>query len=314
MNRAVLNIRDHPILRVTLRHLKQIAIIASAYFVYMFVRKIIIPDIEPLALANAFRVVSFESLGGFFWEQGWQAWALEHSKALVIAFNWIYIVTFWPILIASAFVVYVMDREKYFYYRNVVLLSFIFALTLFAAFPLAPPRVLPEYGFLDSIIEFGPSWYGGRDMAAYYNAYAAMPSLHFSWTVLFGILFLRSRPLWLKPFGIIYPAMTFFAITVTGNHYVIDAVGGMAVTAASFLLYEAYLRGKLRVPSPVMRATERLGGAVAPRVEGAVSSGKAPAAVALVATRAHFGSDRLWRRMKRRGPFRRVPPLKPNRT
>ncbi len=314
MTRAALNIRDRLVIWGSLKHLKQVAIIMGAYFVYMFVRKIIISDVEPVALANAFRVVSFESWGGFLWEQGWQAWALEHSKALVIAFNWIYIVTFWPIIVTTAVFVYILDRKQFFYFRNVILLSFVLALILFAAFPLAPPRVLPEYGFVDSIIEFGPSWYGSREMASYYNAYAAMPSLHFSWTVLFGILFLKMRHFWLKPFGIIYPAITFFAITITGNHYIIDAVGGMAVIVASFLLYEAYRRGKLRVPSLRVKGPARLGGAVAPRAQWAMSGCKARAAVAVAAARTHLGSDQLWHRMKRKGPFRRLPSLKPNRT
>ena len=249
-------VRNSPAFWATLRHLKQIAIVAVPYFVYMFVRKIIIPDIEPGALENAIKVLSFESAAGFLWEPHWQAWAIEHSRPLIVFLNWVYIITFWPILLSTAVFVYVVDREKYFYFRNVVLLSFIFALIVFASFPLAPPRFLPEYGFIDSIQRFGPTWYGSREMASFYNAYAAMPSLHFGWSVLFGILFLRMKHKWLKPFGLIYPAMTFFAITVTANHYIIDAVGGAAIIAASFLLYEASLR--LNLPSPLSLATAQI--------------------------------------------------------
>ena len=226
------------------RHLWEVILLAGVYFVYMFVRKFMIPNIEPGAFENAVKLASFEFATGLLWEPVWQGWAIEHSKALVIILNWVYIVTFFPVIAITAFWVYIKDRPKYFYYRNVILLSFLIALLLFALFPLAPPRFMPEHGFIDSIQRFGPSWYGGSDMASaiYYNEYAAMPSLHFGWTVLFGVLFFRMGPIWLKVLGVIYPTMTFFAITLTGNHFILDAVGGAAVALASFLGYEGFLR------------------------------------------------------------------------
>ena len=238
-----------------LRHGKQVVIFAGAYFVYMFIRKVIIADVEPIAFANATKVVSFELAGNFLWEPQWQGWAIEHSRALVVFLNWAYIITFWPIILSTALILYLVDRKKYFYYRDVILLSFVFALLAFTLFPLAPPRFLPEHGFVDAIQTFGPSLYGGRDMAVYYNAFAAMPSLHFSWTVLFGILFLRMKHKWIKPLALIYPTMTFFAITITGNHYILDAIGGIAVISASFLLYYALRRWK--VHAPPLRAPAR---------------------------------------------------------
>ena len=226
------------------RHLWEVILLAAVYFVYMFVRKFMIPNIEPGAFENAVKLASFEFATGLLWEPVWQGWTIEHSKALVIFLNWVYVITFFPIIAITAVLVYIKDRPKYFYYRNLILLSFVIALLLFALFPLAPPRFLPEHGFIDSIQRFGPSWYGGSDMAAaiYYNEYAAMPSLHFGWTVLFGVLFFRMGPKWLKVLGVIYPTMTFFAITLTGNHFILDAVGGAAVALASFLGYECFLR------------------------------------------------------------------------
>ena len=233
-----------------LKHFKQLFIVAAAYFIYMFVRKYLIIDIEAVALSNALKVISFEVGSGFFWEPHWQKWAIGSAKDLVLFLNWAYIVTFWPILLVSGVILYLADRQTYFHYRNVVLLSFIVALLVFAMFPLAPPRYLPEYGFVDTIQRFGPAWYGGREMQVYYNAFAAMPSLHFSWTVLFGVMFLRMKHKWLKPLGIIYPTLTFFAITVTGNHYVLDAIGGLGIITATFLIYQSILRVRRMSPSP----------------------------------------------------------------
>ena len=263
MKNSATRVRNSSLFRGVLRHLKQVVILAAVYFVYMFVRKYLIADIEPIAFANAAKIASFEWARGFLWEPSWQAWMVENSKALIVFFNWVYIITFWPIILVTGIILYVLQRGTYFHYRNIVLLSFVIALAVFALFPLAPPRLLPEYGFIDTIQRFGPTQYGSRDMAVYYNAFAAMPSLHFGWTVLLGILFIRTLPTWLKLFGVIYPIMTFFAITTTGNHYIIDAVGGAVVIAASFLLYEGPQRLKNAYPMPFTHVKVYLGRASA---------------------------------------------------
>ena len=88
-----------------------------------------------------------------------------------------------------------------------------------------------------------------------------MPSLHFGWTILFGILFWNTRgPIWvtlcLKLWGISYPILTFFAITLTGNHYIMDAIGGAIVALLSLLLYNGLLFwwGRSRRPETVPKS------------------------------------------------------------
>ena len=101
-------------------------------------------------------------------------------------------------------------------------------------FPLAPPRMLP--GIDDTIDTFGPAFYASRELATYYNAFAAMPSLHFAWTLIFGFMFFQFRWIPLKILGLLYPTMTLFAITITGNHYILDAVAGGVVMVSSLTL------------------------------------------------------------------------------
>ncbi|HEY0690210.1 MAG TPA: phosphatase PAP2 family protein [Kribbella sp.] len=45
-------------------------------------------------------------------------------------------------------------------------------------FPLAPPRMLPQPGFVDTGLESGHSVYGPRNSGGVANQFAAMPSLH----------------------------------------------------------------------------------------------------------------------------------------
>ena len=245
-----------------LRHVREVMLVLGAYFVYMFIRKYMVSDIEVAAFANAAKVISFQLAGGLFREVGWQNWAISHSEALIIFMNWTYILTFGPILSVVAVIIYIKDRPKYLRYRNVLLISFVIALIGFAVFPLAPPRFLPEYGFVDTIRNLGPawwighSWYGSRDTAVYFNVFAAMPSLHFGWTIMFGIIFFSMKSRLIKLCGVIYPTMTFFAIVLTGNHYIVDAIGGAAVTVSSLLLYALLLRLRFHGPEYLAAARE----------------------------------------------------------
>ena len=241
------HIPKYPQPKILLQHLREIALVVGAYFVYMYSRALVFSDFQSTALANAGRVIEFEKNAGFFWEPVWQAWAIESARSLVIFFNWVYIVTFFPIVLTASVVLYVTNRDRYRYYRNVILLSFLIALVGFMLFPLAPPRMIAEH-FVDTISAFGPSGYASRELANYYNAYAAMPSLHFGWTLMFGVIFLRSNNILIKAFGLIYPTVTLFAITITANHYITDAIGGGLLMLASFLALEVGIRRRFFVP------------------------------------------------------------------
>ncbi len=228
-----------------LAHTRELVLIVGAYFVYMIIRNVIAPNFDNVAFDNAVRLISFESARGFFWEITWHGWAIDAGKWVVVLFNWIYIVTFFPIVLATALIYYIFDRDKYFYYRSIILLSFAVALVVFSLYPLAPPRMMPGSGFVDTFKVFGPSWYASREMASYYNAFAAMPSLHFAWTVIFGVLFFRQGGLHFKLLGILYPTMTLFAITITANHYIMDALVGAAMMLLTYLVYEFLIHRRL---------------------------------------------------------------------
>ena len=247
-----------PIPGFLIPHLREIGIVVGGYFVYMYTRALVFTDFQGTALANARRVIDFEKSAGFFWEPGWQSWAIESARSLVIFFNWAYIVTFFPVVISAAVILYITNRDRYRYYRNIVLISFLIALVGFMLFPLAPPRMIAEH-FVDTINAFGPSGYASREFTNYYNAYAAMPSLHFGWTVMFGIMFLRTNNKLIQVFGVIYPTMTLFAITITGNHYIMDAIAGGLLVLASYLTIELGFRRRFFLPAILSKARANLG-------------------------------------------------------
>ncbi|MFE9447959.1 bifunctional glycosyltransferase 87/phosphatase PAP2 family protein [Streptomyces sp. NPDC006739] len=112
------------------------------------------------------------------------------------------------------------------------------ALIGFWLFPLAPPRLMPALGIIDTVHgvqDFSKPDYGA--LTALTNQYAAMPSLHFGWALWCGIVIAVIAPRWwMKALGLLHPLLTVSAIVVTGNHWVLDAVGGAAVVGAGFAL------------------------------------------------------------------------------
>ena len=242
-------------------HLKELSIVAVAYCIvysaYMGAKYWLYADFVSTALANAMRVIEFEQRTGLFWEPAWQKWALATTLplagqgSLAVFFNWAYILAFGPFMVAVSLIVYAVNRRAYRHYRNVLLVSFGLALVVFIAFPLAPPRMIPVH-FIDTIAALGPSGYGTRDMESFYNAYAAMPSMHFGWAVMFGVFFLRCRNPAVKALGLFYPALMLSAIVMTANHYVIDAVAGGLVIFAAFLIVESDLPQRLLSLPPLL--------------------------------------------------------------
>jgi hypothetical protein len=125
--------------------------------------------------------------------------------------------------------------------RSTLGLTTLLALVGFWLYPLAPPRLMPDLGIIDTVHgvqDFSQPDYG--TLTALTNQYAAMPSLHFGWSLWCGVIIaiVAPRP-WMKILGMTHPFLTACAIVVTGNHWLLDAVGGALVVGAGFAL--AYL-------------------------------------------------------------------------
>ncbi|MFE9623415.1 bifunctional glycosyltransferase 87/phosphatase PAP2 family protein [Streptomyces sp. NPDC006527] len=108
------------------------------------------------------------------------------------------------------------------------------ALVGFWLYPLAPPRLMPTLGIIDTVHgvqDFSRPDYG--TLTALTNQYAAMPSLHFGWSLWCGVVIAVVAPKWwMKTLGLLHPLFTASAIVATGNHWVLDAVGGAVVVLA----------------------------------------------------------------------------------
>ncbi|GGJ12031.1 membrane protein [Streptomyces brasiliensis] len=132
------------------------------------------------------------------------------------------------------------------------------ALVGFWLFPLAPPRLMPTLGIIDTVHgvqDFSKPDYG--TLTALTNQYAAMPSLHFGWSLWCGVVIAVLAPKWwMKALGLLHPLFTVSAIVATGNHWVLDAVGGAVVVGAGFGLSYVFQGPRARSATAVTAREE----------------------------------------------------------
>lgn len=158
-----------------------------------------------------------------------------------------------PLLILG--VLYWRRPVDYRWARTAIGFATIFALVGFWLYPLAPPRLMPGLGVVDTVN--GPQDFTQPDygtLTELTNQYAAMPSLHFGWSLWCGVVVAVLAPRWwIKALGLLHPLLTATAIVVTGNHWVLDAVGGALVVAAGFAVTYAFQGPRARTITPARR-------------------------------------------------------------
>ena len=238
------------------RYAIELGLLASGYLLYIGVKHLFVDDLEALAFENARKVIDVEISLNIYWEPTIQGWLLDNLRSVVVFFNWVYTLGFFPILIPTAMVLFLFRYKTYVLYRNVFLISYLLTWLVYLTFPVAPPRMMIEHGYVDTIEAMGPAIYNSKEVLSYYNQYSAMPSMHFGWILLFSMVFLRSRVKPLRILGAVYPALVLVAIVVTANHYILDAIVGGSIIAGSYGIY-LLLRS---VPFRIVHQTVTSGG------------------------------------------------------
>lgn len=213
-----------------LRGTTEIAIVVGLYIIYSFVQASVNQPVS-LAVQNANNIVQLEKTLGIFIELNVQHWFLQNS-ILVKLVNDVYSYLFYPVIIVFAIWAYNRHKQQYMVARNIFLVSAFIGLFSFAFFPMAPPRLMSGLGFVDTLAKYDAIHYSPSIPHFLVNQYAAMPSFHFGWTLLVGAsTFLIAKSWWLKVLGALLPALMLISIIATGNHFILDALGG-AVTIA----------------------------------------------------------------------------------
>jgi hypothetical protein len=212
---------------------RQAALAGSGFGAYLLGRVLVRGDPD-VATENARAVIDFEKSLGLW---------IEHDVQRLLGFGawgdffaWVYSFLYHPIPLAALLVLYVADRTGYRYLRNALALSIPLGLLTILAFPVAPPRFIPELGIVDTVAE------GGRERVLA-NAYAAIPSFHVGWLALVGFVAAVRFPRWYVLLLAPVPAVLMtLAVMATGNHYWVDPLAGTVLATGPLAGYLAWRR------------------------------------------------------------------------
>jgi hypothetical protein len=226
---------------------RNVALLAVLYFAYAFVRRVTADDFTT-AFHNARRLVAFQHAIGLPSEQVLQRPFLYHLT-VVKAANTFYMWAHFP---GTAFFlawVWLRHRVHFPIVRASLITLTVAGLVLHLVFPLAPPRMLPSQGYVDTGAVFGPSPYDISASEAA-NQIAAMPSLHVGWALLVAISVIAlSRSRW-RYLILVHPFITTGVVVLTANHYWADAIiAGLLVMGSWVFMVKLNQLPLLNLPS-----------------------------------------------------------------
>lgn len=229
----------------------------ALFFLYFLGRGL--PDDRiDLATRNAFRVIDLEQSLRVFHEPSWQQAAIGNDRLVQLA-NFTYLKLHMPLLVAVGFAFFLADTRKHRLIRNTILLSAFLAIPIYAAFPVTPPRLMGSAGYPIGIFDTIPAEVRTKP-GVLANWYAAVPSYHFGWIALAVAGVWWTWKSWLlRGASVAFGCLMWWAIVVTGNHYFMDMLAGVAMVSLSFYLARAFERWAERNPQKVARFTVQAG-------------------------------------------------------
>ena len=181
--------------------------------------------------------------------------------------NVYYVSVHFPLMIAFLVWGYLFrPRREYLWARNLVIAMTASGLVIHIVFPLAPPRMFEQWGFVDSMTVYGPDPYQGAS-GAVANQFAAMPSLHVGWALLIAYVVARTGPRWLAFVAATHAVVTVFVVVVTANHWWLDGI-----VAAALLVLAAQVVPNPHRGSRSARASTSAAGAVSRQASKASSA------------------------------------------
>ena len=223
----------------------QVLVVIGFYTLYELVRGMIDANgYKPFGDAD--KIINFERLLHVFVEPSIQAWA-QNIHWLIDAADWIYLNSHFFVSLAVLAFLYLRRNDSFYFVRNMFMIAMGIALIGYWLYPTAPPRLMPEWGFTDSISQFmgfqGSMHFDNHTPAGVLvNLYAAVPSMHVCFALLTAWPMTRLvKHRTAKIAWCVYPALITFVVVATGNHYFTDVFLGALTAGISALLAKQLL-------------------------------------------------------------------------
>jgi membrane-associated phospholipid phosphatase len=230
--------------------LLQVAIWFGFLYAYRFTRGIADRNAYE-AFENGLAIANVERGLTGLWELSLQSF-VHSSDLLMTLTSWTYWQSQFTVLGAALLWVYLRRNHAFAKWRNTIMLANMIGLLGFVVMPVAPPRMFPDLGFVDTLNSFSISHNSGLVQLGS-NPYAAMPSLHAADSLLIGLMLasvVTSRRL--KFLFMLWPAWVCFTVIGTGNHFWLDLVAGFLVAGIALAVVnrQAVRRFFSRTPAP----------------------------------------------------------------
>jgi hypothetical protein len=209
----------------------QIGLFLLAYLVYSAARWAFVGDL-PTAQDHAAWIVHLERGLGVASEASvqhaltgtWILWLLNHA----------YIAAQLLVVPGALVFLYRRSRPVYHRLRNTILATWLISVPVYAAFPVAPPR-LADMGLVDTITQQTGFAMDSNMTTMFYNELAAVPSLHVGFAVAVGIAVAAAvRNPVAKAIALLWGPTIGLAVVATGNHFVFDIAAGLVASALGY--------------------------------------------------------------------------------
>jgi PAP2 superfamily len=226
---------------------KQIGIFVLAYLLYSAARWVTVGDLHT-ARVHADWILELERSTGTAVEASVQR-ALEGTWILWLL-NHLYLAAQLIVLPGTLIFLYRRSRPLYVRLRNTVLATWVISVPVYAAFPVAPPR-LAGIGLVDTITSQTGFAMDSSLTTSFYNELAAVPSLHVGFAVAVGIALAAAvRNPAIKAAALMWGPVIGLAVVATGNHFVFDIAAGIVAIVLGYALGDLVTRGHGAEPAP----------------------------------------------------------------
>ena len=210
----------------------QFVIWMGFYVVYQVVRGAADRDVVT-AFHNGELVVRTEHELGALFEPALQR-VVDTSSLMVMLTSYTYWLSQFAVVGVALLWVYFRHHERFAGFRNWLIAANLVGLVGYVLMPTAPPRMFPEWGFIDTLGQFSSINHDSGLISFAANPYAAMPSLHAMDAFIVGVVMAGLCRSWLmKAVWLAWPAWVAFAVMSTGNHYWLDVLAGFVLAIAT---------------------------------------------------------------------------------
>jgi len=217
---------------------RELALVLSLYTIWILAGRLSVVRVDE-GLANGRWVYHAQQWVHLPTEVHLQNWLIEHPWVARFT-NGYYAIVHAPAMMVTLLWLFFTYRDKYPHWRTVLALT-TFACLVIQFIPVAPPRMYPEFGFVDVARLFDQSVYGpiGQGIS---DQLSAMPSVHVAWSLWVAVVVIAAAHTRWRWLILLHPIATMWAVVATSNHWWADGIVAGFLLACAVVIDNAVRR------------------------------------------------------------------------